>query len=49
MASRSGQKIKMTSVDELLCVPDMEGTVDIDVKAIYPFENHPFKVIDDEI
>ena len=48
MASRSGQKIKMTSVDELLCVPDMEGTVDIDVKAIYPFENHPFKVIDDE-
>ena len=48
MASRPGQKIKMTSVDELLCVPDMEGTVDIDVKAIYPFENHPFKVIDDE-
>lgn len=48
MASRPGRKIKMTSVDELLCVPDMEGTVDIDVKAIYPFENHPFKVIDDE-
>lgn len=48
MASRPGQKIKMTSVDELLCVPDMEGTVNIDVKAIYPFENHPFKVIDDE-
>ena len=48
MASRPGQKIKMTSVNELLCVPDMEGTVDIDVKAIYPFENHPFKVIDDE-
>jgi len=38
----------MTSIDELLCVPDTEGTVDIDVEAIYPFENHPFKVIDDE-
>ena len=38
----------MTSIDELLCVPDMEGTIDIDVKAIYPFENHPFKVMDDE-
>ncbi len=38
----------MTSIDELLCVPDLEGTVDIDVKAIYPFENHPFKVVDDE-
>lgn len=48
MANRPGQKIKMTSIDELLCVPDMEGTIDIDVKAIYPFENHPFKVMDDE-
>lgn len=47
MANRPGQKIKMTSIDELLCVPDMEGTIDIDVKAIYPFENHPFKVVDD--
>ena len=34
MANRPGQKIKMTSIDELLCVPDMEGTIDIDVKAI---------------
>ena len=48
MAKRPGQKITMTSIDELLCVPDMEGTVDIDVKAIYPFENHPFKVVDDD-
>lgn len=45
---RPGQKIKMTSIDELLCVPEVEGTVDIDVRAIYPFENHPFKVLDDE-
>lgn len=45
---RPGQKIKMTSIDELLCVPEVEGTVDIDIRAIYPFENHPFKVLDDE-
>ena len=38
----------MTSIDELLCVPDTEGTVDIEVESIYPFENHPFKVVDDE-
>ena len=48
MAKRPGQKITMTSIDELLCVPDTEGTIDIDVAAIYPFENHPFKVLDDE-
>ena len=48
MAKRPGQKITMTSIDELLCVPDTEGTIDIEVDAIYPFENHPFKVIDDE-
>ena len=48
MASRAGQKIKLTSIDELLCVPETEGTVDIDVRAIYQFENHPFRVVDDE-
>lgn len=45
---RPGQKIKMTSIDELLCVPEVEGTTEIDIRAIYAFENHPFKVIDDE-
>lgn len=48
MASRAGQKIKLTSIDELLCVPETEGAVDIDIRAIYPFENHPFRVVDDE-
>ena len=48
MANRAGQKIKLTSIDELLCVPETEGTVDIEVRAIYPFENHPFRVVDDE-
>lgn len=46
--ARVGQKIKLTSVDELLCVPETEGTSDIDVRVIYPFENHPFRVVDDE-
>ena len=48
MGQRVGQKIKMTSLDELLCVPEISGTTDIQVEAIYPFENHPFKVVDDE-
>ena len=48
MPSRVGKKIKLSSVDELLCVPSTEGTVDLDVMTIYPFENHPFKVVDDE-
>lgn len=48
MANRPGQKIKLTSIDELLCVPQTAGTTDIEVDAIYSFENHPFKVLDDE-
>jgi len=48
MANRIGQSIKLSSIDELLGVPSTEGAVDLDVLTIYPFENHPFKVIDDE-
>lgn len=48
MANRPGQKIKLTSVDELLCVPKVDGTTEIPVGNIYPFDNHPFKVLDDE-
>ena len=48
MANRVGKKIKLASIDELLGAPNTEGTVDIDVRAIYPFENHPFKVLDDD-
>lgn len=29
---RPGQKIKMTSIDELLCVPDSSGTTEISVR-----------------
>lgn len=48
MAQRVGQKVKLSSIDELLGVPSIEGTVDLDVMTIYPFENHPFRVVDDE-
>lgn len=48
MANRVGTKMKLTSVDELLCVPETQGTMEIEVDKIYSFENHPFKVLDDE-
>ena len=48
MASRVGKKIEMTSLDELLCVPSVEGTQDIEIRMIFPFKDHPFKVLDDE-
>ncbi|SFC55462.1 ParB/RepB/Spo0J family partition protein [Butyrivibrio sp. YAB3001] len=48
MAQRVGQKVKLSSIDELLGVPSTEGAVDLDVLTIYPFENHPFRVVDDE-
>ena len=48
MASRVSNKIKLTSIDELLCVPNTDGTMEIEIEKIYPFENHPFKVLDDE-
>ena len=43
------EKIHFASVDELLGAPvNKEGTEEIRVDQIFPFENHPFKVIDDE-
>ncbi len=48
MAKRVGQKIKMTSIDELLCVPSVAGCDEIEVAKIRPFKDHPFKVLDDE-
>lgn len=47
MKSRSGQKLKLTSVEELLGVPNEESAVEIDVGSIHSFKNHPFKVLDD--
>lgn len=48
MASRVGDKIKLTSIDELLCVPETNGTTEIELGLISAFENHPFRVVDDE-
>lgn len=48
MKSRSGEKIKMTSLDELLGVAGEESATDIELNKIHSFSNHPFKVLDDE-
>ena len=48
MASRVAGKIKLQSVDELLGVPEIAGTQEIEIRRIHAFPNHPFKVLDDE-
>ena len=48
MASRVAGKIKLQSVDELLGVPEIVGTQEIEIGRIHSFPNHPFKVLDDE-
>lgn len=45
---RPGEKIKMMSVDELLGVPSGDPIEDVEVSLIYPFKDHPFKVIEDD-
>ena len=49
MANRFGDKIKLTSIDELLCVPETVGTVELELGLIAEFTNHPFLVVDDEM
>ncbi len=47
--SRSGEKIKMLSYDELLGGANLtEGRTELEISKIYAFENHPFRVVDDE-
>lgn len=48
MASRVAGKIKLQSVDELLGVPEIASTQEIEIGRIHAFPNHPFKVLDDE-
>lgn len=48
MANRVAGKIKLQSVDQLLGVPEISGTQEIDILRIHAFPNHPFKVLDDE-
>ena len=48
MINRVAGKIKLQSVDELLGVPEISGTQEIEIARIHEFPNHPFKVLDDE-
>ena len=46
--NRTGQKLKLTSVEELLGVPATESSTEIDIHMIHDFKDHPFKVLDDD-
>ena len=48
MKTRVGQKIRLTSVEELLGVANEESAMDLEIAKIRPFKDHPFKVLDDE-
>ena len=48
MKNRSGEKIKLASIDELLGVVNEESAMEMEISKIHPFKNHPFKVLDDE-
>ena len=44
MKNRSGEKIKLASIDELLGVVNEESAMEIEISKIHPFKNHPFVV-----
>lgn len=53
MGSRSADKIKFTSFDQLFGEPQKEGTderriVEVPLSELHPFRNHPFRVMDDD-
>jgi ParB family chromosome partitioning protein len=50
MANRSASKIHIESYDELLGVAISEtgAAMEIDIKKLHPFKDHPFHVVDDE-
>ena len=48
MKTRAGQKIRLTSVEELLGVANEESAMDLEIAKIRPFKDHPLKVLDDE-
>ena len=48
MRNRSGEKIKLASIDELLGVVNEETAMEIEISRIHAFKDHPFKVLDDE-
>ena len=48
MKNRTGEKVKLASLDELLGVVNEESAMEIESSKIHAFKNHPFKVLDDE-
>lgn len=48
MKSRIGEKIKLTSYNDLLGIGSEENSIEVELSRILPFKNHPFKVNDDE-
>lgn len=48
MKQRTGEKIKLTSFNDLMGIPEGETAIEIEINRIVPFQNHPFKVKDDD-
>lgn len=48
MKNRSGEKIKMPTLDELMGISGEENANELEINRIHNFANHPFKVVDDE-
>ena len=51
MAGRSGEKVKLISYDDLFKVDDSQESDKIkkvDITELHDYENHPFKVMDNE-
>lgn len=48
MTQRVGEKIKLTSFNDLMGITEGESAIEIELKRITSFRNHPFKVRDDE-
>ena len=48
MAKSVKDKIKLSTIDELLGVTERTGTEELDIDLIRSFKDHPFKVMDDE-
>lgn len=46
--SRNGEKMHLTSVDELLGLGNTEQSIEIEIEKVHGFKDHPFKVQDDE-
>ena len=45
---RPGQQLKGLSVQDLLGVSGEESAMEIDIRLIHPFKDHPFKIQNNE-